>query len=782
MIKTWKNVKRQDKKTERQRVQTVQDAIPIQSAYEDGIFLIQAGKENKYSKSFLLADINYMTASQSVQKQIFLDWSELLNVLDPGSTNKLSVVKSRINKHTFDKFLLTCTDEKLKIYTNEYNKMLMDKSVNSNGMVQELYLTVSICKKDISAARNYFARTYSTLQAQATKLGSYCEVLSTNKRLNILHDIYRIGEENDYQFDMRESMAKGHDFKDYIAPDSMEIKDTYFKCGAKFGRALYLRDYATYLKDSFVSEICDLNRNLIWSMDIIPIPTDEAVKEAENRASSVDGNITKWFRKQTEQKNFTAVLPYDMEQQRSESKEFLTDLTTRNQRMLYAVMTMVHFADTKEQLDTDTEEIQATARKNLCRLSVLRWQQLDGLNTALPIGVRKIDSIRTLTTESNAIFMPFRSNEIQHEQGQYYGQNAVSKNLLMINPKKLQNGNCMILGVPGSGKSFCVKRVTISKAIATGNDIIIIDPEREYTPLIKAFSGEIIQISSTSDNHVNAMEINKEYGEGTDPIILKSEYMLSLCEQLVGHHNVGPKQKSLVDRCTDMCLREYVKNNYKGKAPTLIDFRNILLKQPEEEAQELALALELFTQGSLNTFAKPSNVNVHSRILCYDILDLGEQLKSIGMLVLLDNILNRITQNRANGIATSVIIDEFYLMFLHEYSADFFYRMWKRCRKYDADFTGITQNVEDLLASALARTMLANSEFVIMLNQAPTDSEQLARLLKISDMELEYVTNANEGCGLIKVGKSIIPFEDKFPEDTELYKLMNTKPGNVKQS
>lgn len=780
MIKTWKNVKKEDKEKLRQ-IKSVQDAIPIQTVYDDGIFLISAGanRENKYSKTFRIADINYATSSSETQEQLFLSWSELLNVLDPGSTNKLSIIKRRINKYTFDKFLLPCNDDSLKKYVDEYNQMLIDKSINANGMVQELFLTVSVCKKDIGAARNYFARTYSTIQAQATKFGSRCIALSSEERLTILHDVYRIGEENDLPFDMKDSMLKGHDFKDYIAPDSMEFKDDHFKIGNKYGRAMFLRDYATYLKDDFLSEICDLNRNLIWTMDIIPIPTDEAVKEAETRAASVDGNITKWFRKQAEQKNFQAVLPYDMEQQRMEAKDFLNDLTTRDQRMMYVVMTLVHFADTKEQLDLDTEELQATARKKVCRMSVLRWQQMDGLNTALPIGVRKIDAIRTLTTESQAVFVPFRSTEIQQPGGQYYGLNAVSKNLLIINPKELMNSNCMILGVSGSGKSFCAKRVLAGKILASNNDIIIIDPEREYSPLISALGGTVIQISSTSDNHINAMGINKAYADDADPITLKSEYMLSLCEQVVGHDSIGPRQKSLIDRCTDICLREYVTNNCVGEAPTLIDFRNILLEQPEEEAKTLALELELFTKGSLNTFAKQTNVNINNRIICYDFLDLGEQLKSTGMLVVLDDILNRITANRSNGKATSVLIDEFYLMFARKYSSEFFYKMWKRCRKYGADFTGVTQNVDDLLESATARTMLANSEFVVMLNQAPTDSGPLAELLNISDNELEYVTNAEEGCGLVKVGKSLIPFEDEFPRNTELYKLMSTKPGET---
>ena len=467
-----------------------------------------------------------------------------------------------------------------------------------------------------------------------------------------------------------------------------------------------------------------------------------------------------------------------MEQQRIESKEFLDDLTTRDQRMFLSVLTMVHTADTKEQLDKDTESLLSTGRKHLCQFAVLKFQQMDGLNTVMPFGVRKIDVLRTLTTESLAVFIPFRVQEINHTNGIYYGQNTISKNMIIADRKQLLNGNSFILGVSGSGKSFTAKNEIVSIILRDPNaDVIIIDPEREYPALTNALNGEVVKISATSKNHINAMAINSEYGDGANPVILKSEFLLSLCEQLIGGNNLGPKQKSIIDRCTASVYRNYQQANYKGNPPTLQDFRKELLKQEEPEAKEIALAIELFTDGSLNTFAKQTNVNTDNRLVCYDILDLGKQLLPIGMLVVLDSILNRITTNRKNGRNTYIFIDEIYLLFQHEYSANFLFTLWKRVRKYGAYCTGLTQNVEDLLQSHTARTMLANSEFIIMLNQASTDRIELAKLLNISELQMGYITNVGAGQGLIKVGSNLVPFVNKFPKNTKLYKLMTTKPG-----
>ena len=549
--------------------------------------------------------------------------------------------------------------------------------------------------------------------------------------------------------------------------------------GGKYGRVLFLKEYASYIKDSMINELTSLNRSLMLSIDIIPVPTDEAVREMQNRLLGVETNVTNWQRRQNANNNFSAVVPYDLEQQRKETREMLDDLTTRDQRMMFAVVTLVHLADSKEELDRDTETLQSSARKHLCQLTTLNWQQADGLVTALPLGLRRIDALRTLTTEALAVLMPFKAQEIWDRGGVYYGQNAISKNLIVADRRQLLNGNAFILGVSGSGKSFSAKKEMVSLALSTQDDIIVIDPESEYRPLIEGLGGQVINISATSPNHINAMDMEQGYGDGENPVVLKSEFLLSLCEQLIGAGKLSAKEKSVIDRCTAQVYRDYIRSGYHGAVPTLQDFHAELLRQPEKEAQDVALAIELFTDGSLNTFAKLTNVDTNARILCYDIRDLGKQLLPVGMLVVLDSIFNRIIRNRGLKRNTWIYIDEIYLLFQHEYSANFLFTLWKRMRKYQACGTGISQNIEDLLQSHTARTMLANSEFLIMLNQAATDREELARLLNISDNQLSYITNVDSGRGLIKCGSAIVPFVDSFPRHTRLYQMMTTRPSDL---
>ena len=776
MIKTLKLLSKQEH--EKFKVpKNVQDLIPVQTVYSDGIFQVAPGK---FAKSFKFEDINYAVASREDKESMFLKYSEILNSLDSGATTKITINNRRMDRREIARdILLPPKDDRLDIYRKEYNRILLEKATGSTSMVQDKYLTISVFKPTAEDARTYFARVGAELQQHFSRLGSRLVEMDVHERLKVLFNFYRIGEESSYNFNLSDFAKRGHSFKDYISPDSIEVNDDYFMLGEKYGRVMFLKDYAAYISDDIITELTDISRNLMLSIDIIPIPTDEAVREVENKMLGVETNATNWQRRQNANNNFSAVLPYDIELQRKETKEFLEDLTTRDQRMLFAVVTLVHVADTKKQLDEDTEAIKTASRKKLCQLAVLKWQQMDGLNTALPIGVRKINVMRTLTTESLAVLMPFRVQEIAHKHGIYYGQNAISKNMIIADRRQLMNGNSFIIGVSGSGKSFAGKNEVVNLMLAENADIIIVDPEREYSALVRAMGGEVIHISATSPNHINAMDLNREYGDGANPVILKSEFILSLCEQLIGSGSLGAKQKSIIDRCTARIYWNYQDNGYTGLPPTLQDFHTELMMQPEQEARELALAIELFTKGSLNTFAKHTNVDTNNRLICFDILDLGKQLMPIGMLVVLDSILNRITRNRAQGRQTFIFIDEIYLLFQQEYSANFLFTLWKRVRKYGAYCTGLTQNLEDLLQSHTARTMLANSEFLIMLNQAPTDKYELAKLINISDEQMGYITDVSPGCGLIKVGSALVPFENRFPQNTQLYKLMTSKPGEA---
>ena len=769
MIKTLSQLSKQEK--EKFKVpKKVQQIIPIDTIYNDGIF--QVGK-NKYSLTYKFTDINYAVASREDKEAIFLEYSELLNSFDSGATTKITISLRRLNKENFEKeILLPLMNDGLDQYREEYNQMLLDKAMGTNGMIREMYLTVSIFRKTYENAKVYFRRVTTDMTAHLARLDSKCKVLNAVERLQILHDFYRTGEETFFNIDLKQLMKKGHDFKDYICPDSFEFKKDYFTMGTRYGRVLFLKEYFLYIKDRNNAENTDIKKNMMMSNDLITVTTDEAVREVENRLLGVETNIANWQRRQNASNNFSAVIPYDMEQQRKEAKEFLDDLTTRDQRMMFAVLTFVLTADSIEQLETDSETLLTTARKHLCQMAPLNFQQMDGLNTALPIGVRKINALRTLTTESLAVLNPFRVQEIMDKDGIYYGENAISHNLIMVNKENLLNQSAFLLGVPGSGKSFSAKELIVFLALSTNDDILVCDPENEYSALIKALGGEVIHIAAGSDDHINAMDMTQGYGEGKNPVIDKSEFILSLFEQL-DKNGLGPKEKSIIDRCVALVYEDYQNG---GKLPTLCVLREKLLEQPEKEADNLALEMELFTDGSLNAFAHKTNVDTNNRMIVYDIMDLGKQLKTMGLLVITDAMINRVTDNWKKGIRTHVFIDEFHVVFENEYSASFFNSAWRQFRKRDGYPTGITQNVEYLLASVTASTMLSNSEFIVMLNQASQDRQKLAKLLSISDEQMSYITNADAGCGLIKYGSSLVPFINQFPEDTKLYQLMTTKP------
>lgn len=770
MLKSLINNKRQEHVSYR-RPKAVEDVIPIKRIWRDGIMLV--GK-NKFSKTYRVTDINYAVASRETQEALFLEYSELLNSFDSSATTKITVALRKLDLAEFKRrILIPLRDDALDEYRTEYNDMLEELATGTNSMIRELYITVSATRKNIEDARTYFNRITTEISGHLSRLGSRSTELDASDKLHILHDFFRPGRESEFSFEMKDSAYKGHSFKDAIAPESIEVESSYFKIGERFGRVLYLKDYASYIKDSFLTELTDMNRTLMASIDIIPIPTDEAVREVENRLLGVETNISNWTRKQNQNMNYNVMVPYDMEVQRKESREFLDDLVTRDQRMMFAVLTLVHTADTLEELESDSEAILTCARKHLCNMANLKFQQLDGLATALPIGVRKIDALRTLTTESLAVLMPFRVQEISDTGGMYFGVNAISKNLILYNKANLLNANSFVLGVPGSGKSFSTKEIIAILALSTDDDIVICDPEREYAPLIEALGGEVIRIAAGSDHHINALDMVEGYGEGSNPVIDKSEFILSLFEQLESEH-LGAQAKSIIDRCTASVYADYQTG---GKTPTLVVLRDKLLAQDEPLAKELALSLELFTSGTLDAFAHPTNVDTKNRMVVYDIMDLGKQLKTMGLLVITDAMLNRVTENWKQGKRTHVFVDEFHVVFENEHSGSFFNSAWRRFRKRNAYPTAITQNVEYLLDSVLASTMLSNSEFIVMLNQAAADRQKLGSLLNISPEQMSYITNSDAGCGLLRYGSSLVPFINKFPKDTKLYKLMTTKPN-----
>lgn len=768
MIKSFSKLKKQNKE-EFRIPKTTQDMIPVDTVYKDGIFKIG----NRYTKSYRFLDINYAIASKEEKTGLFLDYGDLLNSFDSSVMVKITVNNHKIDLHKFkEDILIPFKEDGLDEYRKEYNEMLLDKLKESDDIVQEKYLTLTVFKNNVEEARNYFSRIGTELSSHFAKLGSGCIELNLEERLKILHDFYR-SDESEFNFDMKDNMRKGHSFKDLICPLAPEFKHKYFKLDNKYGRVLYLSNYPRFIKDSIVSELCNLNKNMMYSMDLISIPTDEAVKEIERKLLGVNTNITNWQRRQNANNNFSAVIPYDMEMQREECKEFLDDLTIRDQRMMLCNITIVHLADSKEELDNDTELLKSVARKFMCDLSILYFssRQLDGLCTVLPIGLNRLNIIRTLLTESASVFIPFRAQEIADKGGIWYGQNAITNNPIFCNKECLQNPNSFVLGVPGSGKSFLTKEEIEFIIMRTDDDILICDPENEYSNIIRKFGGEFIEISAGSKDHINAMDMKDGYGDSGDPVRDKSQFIMSLIEQ-VSRKGIDDLERSIIDRCVRETYMEF-------ERPTLKTLRAKLLEQQEKEAKALALKLEIFTDGSLDAFAHETNVDVDNRIVSYNIFKLGKQLKTMGLLVITDAMINRVNENFIKGKKTHIFIDEFHVVFENEQSAAFFNSAWRQFRKRDAYPTGITQNVEYLLDSVEASTMLSNSEFVVMLNQAYQDREKLGRLLNISDEQMSYITNAQSGCGLIKYGGILVPFVNKMPKGL-LYDLNTTKPSDRK--
>ena len=749
---------------------SVQQSIPIQRVWQDGIWQVNG----RFSQTWRFADINYSLASYEDQRDMFTSYCGVLNSLPTDAVTKITIHNRRLNSSDFQHSVLMreCGDD-LDLYRLEYNRVLTEKAAASNNLIQDKYITVSVARKNAEEARAFFHRVDADLSKNLGRLDSGAKALDTYERLRILHDFFRPGEEQFYKFDLNASMRLGHSFKDYIAPDGMKFLSDHFELGGKVGRVLFMRKYSSYIKDDMITSMADFPRTLVLSIDLLPVPTDEAVRDVQSQIMGIESDITRWQQRQNARNNFTAVVPYELEQQRAETKEFLDDLSTRDQRMVYANVTLLHMADTLEQLNADTETLLS---KSLCDFSILRYQQEDGFNTALPYGLRSIDVTRTLTTEAAASLMPFRVQEIQDMGGIYCGVNAVSKNLLICNRKNLLNPHGFILGVSGSGKSFTMKEFITFIALSTNDDIIIIDAEREYGDLVRALRGIVLEISPNSRHHINPLEIARGYGMGENPVALKSELLMSICEQQMGEGQLGAFHKSIIDRCTASVYHDFIKSGGKARQPILSDWRNEIKRQPEREAQELALASELFVEGSLNMFAHETNVDIDSRIIVFDLYEMGDQLKPTALNVTMETIQNRVATNRLAGKYTWVFVDEVYLFFKYYYSAQFLYKAWKRFRKYGAALTAATQNVEECLRSETARLMFANSEFLVLLNQAATDRAELAKLLNISENQMGYVTNAEAGHGLLRVGGAIVPFANEFPRTGALYQRSHTTP------
>ena len=772
------------KKTARQREKlriprTVQQTIPYLRALDNGLFEVKKGL---YSKTIRFQDINYQTARQEDQEDMFVKYGAFLNYFSPSIQAQITIFNRTLDKAKLESnTLIKSRSDGLDIYREEYNTMLKAKIMEGrNDIIKEKYLTFGFFAKNESEAKGSVTSLENEALSNFKSMGSQAHVLSTEERLELLHDFFRIGHEGEFNVDISTLRKQGLTTKDVIAPDGFEFKRNYFRMGEKLGRVMFVSKLPSFLTDKFISELTDFPFNMLTTINIRSVAPEEALRRVKRQITGMEQDKIEQQKKASKAGYDPEMINHELRLSLREAEELLDDLQSKNQKMFLVNILIVHLADTMEELDRNTDSLNSVARKNLCQTAVLNYQQEDALASALPLGLQRLKITRTLTTESTAIFMPFTSQELIQKGGMYYGLNAVSKRLIVLKRINLKNANGFILGTPGSGKSFAAKREMVNVLLSTLDDVIIIDPEREYTPLAENFGGEIIHVSTSSKNHINPMDINTNYSDKDEPTKLKSEFILSLCECIIGGSSgLSAKERTIIDRCVDKTYTKFMQNLDDEKMPTLLDFQNMLEAQPEEEARSIALELELYTRGSLSAFAKKTNINMNKRLVVFDIKDLGKQLKTMGMLIVLDAVWNRITQNRIIGKTTWIYIDEIYLLFANGYSANFLFELYKRARKWGGIPTGITQNVEDLLSSDLARSMLSNSEFTMMLNQAPLDRAELAKLFSLSDTQIEYISNAETGQGLLRAGNNIIPFRDEFPSNTKLYQMMTTKPEEM---
>ena len=772
------NAKKPKQKKVRQKrsvPKTVQKTLPYQKIVDDYIFRID---DNRFSKTYRFEDINYSIAKQEEQEAIFLGYCSVLNSFDTSADIQVTVYNNRVNKAKFnDMVLLKHKGDGFDRYIDVYNQMLIEKmEQGQNGILRSKFLTVTVQAVDVEAARAKFSSIDLEIVNAFKKIGSVIAPMTANERVSLLKDIFRGVDE-----EIPELSAK--DFKRqadraYCCPDYLEFKKDYFMWGDKYARTMFIKDMPASLKDCLLTDISNTNLDVMVTVNIAPVDPYKALKIVSHQLTSMRANKLQAEKKAIQSGYTSDVINEDLKHSLIEAEELLDDLRSKNQKMfLDNIIIMVTAADMDE-LDANTEAIEAVVRKHICSLSTLKFQQEKGLQSVLPIGNCTLKIRRTLTTESTAVLLPFSAKEISQKNGMYYGLNALSNNMILFNRLNLKNPNGFILGSPGSGKSFAGKREMLNVYLATDDDIIIIDPEREYTSLVAALNGETIYVSPASGNHINPLDMSKDYSDDESPLTMKSDFILSFCECLVGKQGLSAKERGIIDRCLTATYGEYLQTFDKDKTPTLMEFYERLKSQPEKEAQGLALSFELYIKGNLNMFAHQTNVDTNNRVVSYDIKDLGKQLKTLGMLIVLDYVWNRITLNRSMGKRTWIYMDEIYLLFANEYSANFLFELYKRARKWGGVPTGITQNVEDLLKSETARSMLSNTDFVLMLNQATSDRVQLAKLLNISDNLLSFVTNSDSGQGLICCGGSIIPFKDKFPHN-ELYDLMTTRLEEV---
>ena len=751
---------------------SIQQTIEIMKVAENGIFEVA---KNRFSKCYRFQDINYTTTNETEQIDIFERYCKFLNSLDVSFKITINN-KNKDMEQVRDYVFLQRKDDGYDGFRSIYNNIMEQKiHEGRQGIEQERYLTITIERKNFEEAKAQFATIEASVHKAFGELGAEIVPLSGNERIKVLYDYYHLGDENSFDFDIREARKVGADFRNDLCNGMIQFYPDYFKDEKKFCRALFIKKYPSSLSDRFLNEITSLPVHSITSIDVVPIPKDMTTKILQKKYLGIESDIIKQQRVRNKNNDFSSEISYNKRIEKKEIEEIMDDVRENDQCLYYVSVTVILMADSKEELDSMTETVETIGKRNSVTIEEHYLKQRESLNTALPIGVRQVETMRTMLTQSLAVLMPFNVQELNDKQGCYYGINQVSKNINIGNRKKLINGNGFVFGVPGSGKSFFCK-MEMGNVFLSGNDeIIVIDPMNEYFDIAQTYGGTVVNMSTYTDNYVNPLDMDVwslDLNDSKGMIREKGEFMLGLCEQCMGE-SLNSRQKSIIDRCVRKLYIEIARNREKY-VPIMSDFYEILMNQPEDEARDIALSLELFVNGSLNIFNHQTNVDVDNRFTVYGIRDLGTELSPITMLVMMESIQNRIIANGKRGIATWLYIDEFHVLLNSEYSAKYLQQLWKKVRKQGGLCTGITQNIVDLLQNYTATTMLANSEFVALLKQANTDSSRMAEVIGVSEAQLRFVTNTSSGMGLMKCGNVVIPFDNTIEKGTDLYNLYNT--------
>ena len=775
-----KKKEKEEKKTKEKKI-SAQNTIPYREMAKDGTCRV---KEHTYSRTIRFYDINYQLAQNEDKSAIFESWCDFLNYFDSSIHVQLSFINHKSSMSEYEKVIrIKPKNDAFDDVRAEYAQMLQAQlAKGNNGLVRSKYITFSIEANTYQEAKPRLERIETDILNNFKVLGVTAYPLNGEERLKILYETFNPETENPFRFSYNQLMQTGLSTKDYVAPTSFVFKSgKMFTMGKTMGAASYLQILAPELTDKMLADFLDMDKSLIVNIHIQSLDQAKAIKLVKGKVTDINRMKIEEQKKAVRSGYDMDIIPSDLSTYGNDAHRLLEDLQSRNERMFLVTVLFLNTAKTRQDLENAVFQTAGIAQKFNCVLRRLDYLQEEGLMSSVPLGLNLVPITRALTTTATAIFVPFTTQELfMPGESLYYGLNALSNNMIMVDRKKLKNPNGLILGTPGAGKSFSAKREITNAFFVTEDDIIIGDPEGEYYPLVHALGGQVIHISPTSHDYINPMDINLDYSDDDNPLGFKSDFILSLCELIMGSRNgIEAEEKSVIDRCLPIVYQKYLLDPVPENMPTLGDLYTTLRAQKEEQAQRIATALEIYVNGSLRVFNHQTNVELDNRIVCFDIKELGKQLKKIGMLIIQDQVWNRVTINREAHKSTRYYIDEFHLLLKEEQTAAYSVEIWKRFRKWGGIPTGITQNVKDLLASREIENIFENSDFLYMLNQAAGDRQILAKQLNISPYQLSYVTNSGEGEGLLFYGNIIIPFKDRFDRNTKLYALMTTKVSDL---